>query len=134
MVRKIPNPTSKDQIQRKRTASENPIDERVCKYLKSVGNTDCLSIDPLDAASEQGDTGLVPQKPSKAADRPCVNAGLLTEQAIRLLNSSNRPCLSRASPSMSLGTHSESGRKDWLSDETEDAINADDPSYSGGLE
>lgn len=133
MAMKAPSPTFKHRIPRKRTAPENLLDERVSKYLKFVGNTDCLSIDPFDAASEQADTSLVPQKLFKDADTPDVNAGLLTEQGLRLLNKSNRPCSLKGCPSTSLGTHSENSMKTWLSDETKDAINADDPSYSERL-
>ena len=58
MAMRTSSPTCNDRIERKRTAPETPLDERVYKYLKSAGNTDCLSIDPLYAASEQGDTSL----------------------------------------------------------------------------
>ena len=124
---RTPSPTCDDRIQQKRPAPENSLDERVNKCLKSVANTDCLSVDPLDAASKQGDTGLVPQEPIKDADTP------LTEQALRQINKSNRPYSSEASPPMTLETHSESSMNSGLSDEPEDAINADHPAYSGGL-
>ena len=62
-----------------------------------------------------------------------MNVGLLTEQALRLLNKSDRPYTSKASPSMTSGTHSENSINSWLSDEPEDAINADDPRYFRGL-
>ena len=133
MSMRPPNPTCDDGIQRKRTAPESTLDDRVYTSLKSVGNTDCLSMNPVDAASERGDTSLVPQKPSKDAGSPDVNVGPLTEQALRQLNKLHRPYSSEASPLMNLGTHSESSVNSWLSDEPKDAIDADHPSYSRGL-
>ncbi len=45
---RTPRYTCNDWIQRKRTAAGDPIDERVCKYLKSMSNADCVSIGSLD--------------------------------------------------------------------------------------
>lgn len=50
----IRNPGSsfKDQLQRKRTAPDNPTNERVHKYLKDISDVDCISIGPSDKQTD----------------------------------------------------------------------------------
>ena len=49
---RTPRTTCNDRMQRKRNAPGNRIDERVHKYLKSMSDADCISIDPLDSQTD----------------------------------------------------------------------------------
>ncbi len=48
MLVRTPKSTCNGQIQRKRAASGDPIDEQVYKYLKHTSKADCISTGPLD--------------------------------------------------------------------------------------
>ena len=132
---KRPKATCNDQTQRKRTAPEDLIDERVYNYLKSMSNADSVSIGPLDRSIDNGDKlaqargGCTERKKStKDPDTPDVIVGPLSEQALRQLNKLSRQSSSESSPSMTSGVTS--GLPDSLVlEEPKGTINAYNEEY-----